>query len=134
MRRLSFVAIYLAALLLIAVPGLCSSELRQIGMVSIPGAPGFGELAFANGMLVMPHAGSSTVDVFDPVRRRVVAQISGLQSPRGVAVDEANGRVFVADHGNNSIAIRFRFRDRPTRCCSMAASCTGLTPTTVPFL
>jgi YVTN family beta-propeller protein len=105
MRRLSVLATYLAAVWLIGAPALRSSELRQIGMVNIPGAPGFGELAFANGMLVMPHAGSSTVDVFDPVRRRVVAQISSLQSPRGVAVDEANGRIFVADHGNNSIAV-----------------------------
>lgn len=82
-----------------------SPQLRQIGMVNIPGAPGFGELAFCNGMLLLTHPGASAVDVFDPVKRRVIAQVTGLQSPRGIAIDEQGGRVYVADHGTNSIAI-----------------------------
>jgi YVTN family beta-propeller protein len=82
-----------------------ASDLRQIGMVNIPGSPGFGELAFCNGMLLMTHPGASAVDVFDPVKRRIVAQITGLQSPRGLAVDEQAGRIYVADHGSNSIAV-----------------------------
>lgn len=81
------------------------TDLRQIGMVNLPGAPGFGDVAFANGMLLLTHPGASAVDVFDPVRRREVAQITGLQSPRGIAVDEKAGQVYVADHGSNSIAI-----------------------------
>lgn len=105
MQRLSLRLSGLVSILLLVVAPIWSSELRQVGMVTIPGAPGFGELAFANGLLVMTHAGASTVDVFDPVRRRVVAQVSGLQSPRGVAVDESNGKVYVAEHGNNSIAV-----------------------------
>ena len=82
-----------------------ASDLRQIGMVNLPGPPGFGELAFADGMVLLPHTGASTVDVFDPVRRRMVAQIRGLQSPRAIAVDDQAGKVYVADHGNNSIAV-----------------------------
>ena len=82
-----------------------ASDLRQIGMVNIPGAPGFGQVAFVNGMLVMTHPGASAVDIFDPVRRRIVAQITGLQSPRGIAVDEQGGRIYVADHGANAIAV-----------------------------
>src|SRR5580704_7404676 len=82
-----------------------ASDLRQIGMVNIPGSPGFGELAFCKGMLLMTHPGASAVDVFDPVKRRIVAQITGLQSPRGLAIDEAGGKVYVADHGSNSIAV-----------------------------
>ena len=82
-----------------------ASDLRQIGMVNIPGAPGFGEAAFANGMLLMAHTGAGTVDVFDPGKRRVIAQITGLQSPRSIVVDDQGGRVYVADHGSNSIAI-----------------------------
>ncbi len=99
------------ASIILSVALLCSSalangsDLRQVGMVSLPGAPGFGEPAFANGMLLLAHTGASSVDVFDPVRRRVVAQITGLQSPRAIAVDDQSGKVYVADHGSNSIAV-----------------------------
>ena len=82
-----------------------ATDLRQIGMVNVPGSPGFGEMAFCNGMLLMTHPGASSVDVFDPVKRRVIAQVTGLQSPRGIDVDEQNGRVYVADHNSNSIAV-----------------------------
>jgi YVTN family beta-propeller protein len=82
-----------------------ASDLRQVGMVNVPGAPGFGEMVFCNGMLLMTHPGASAVDVFDPAKRRVIAQVTGLQSPRGIEVDEQNGRVYVADHGSNSIAV-----------------------------
>ena len=82
-----------------------ASDLRQIGMVNLPGSPGFGEMAFANGMLLLAQPGASAVDVFDPAKRRTIAQITGLQSPRSIAVDAQAGRVYVADHGSNSIAI-----------------------------
>src|SRR5260370_156080 len=82
-----------------------ASDLRQIGMVNLSGAPGFGEVAFANGMLLLTHPAASSVEVFDPVRRRVVARITGLQSPRAIAVDGKGGRIYVADHGSNSIAV-----------------------------
>ncbi|HUI85195.1 MAG TPA: YncE family protein [Candidatus Binatia bacterium] len=82
-----------------------SSDLRQVGMVNLPGSPGFAQLAFANGMLLLTHTGASTVDVFDPVRRRLVAQITGLRSPCAVAVDDRGGRVYVGDRGSNSIAV-----------------------------
>ncbi len=95
----------IAALLLISLSAWAASQLRQIGMVNLPGSPGFGELAFAKGMLVMTHPAASAVDVFDPAKRRIVAQITGLQSPRGIAVDEPNGKVYVADVGSNSIAV-----------------------------
>jgi YVTN family beta-propeller protein len=95
----------LSAVLLSATLAATTSNLRQIGMVNVPGVPGFGELAFANGMLLMTHTGAATLDVFDPVRRRIVAQVTGLQSPRALAVDEPNGKVYVADHGSMSIAV-----------------------------
>jgi YVTN family beta-propeller protein len=95
----------LAAILFCTSVLATASDLRQIGMVNIPGSPGFGELAFCNGMLLMTHPGASAVDVFDPVKRRIVAQITGLQSPRGLAADEQGGKVYVADHGSNSIAV-----------------------------
>ncbi len=82
-----------------------ASDLRQIGMVNLPGTPGFGDATFANGMLLLTHPGASALDVFDPVRRRVVAQVTGLQSPHGLALDGKAGRVYVADRGSNSIAV-----------------------------
>jgi YVTN family beta-propeller protein len=95
----------LSALLLSATLAATASDLRQIGLVNVPGVPGFGPMAFANGMLLMTHTGAATLDVFDPVHRRMVAQITGLQSPRAVAVDEQNGKVYVADHGSMSLAV-----------------------------
>ena len=97
--RLFIIAILLSGWILNA------SDLRQIGMVNLPGSPGFGEAAFANGMLLLTHTGAGSIDVFDPTKRRVIAQITGLQSPRSIAVDDQAGRVYVADHGSNSIAI-----------------------------
>jgi YVTN family beta-propeller protein len=97
--------ISIIVLLLISISAWAASQLRQIGMVNLPGSPGFGELAFAKGMLVMTHTAASAVDVLDSSKRRIVAQIAGLQSPRGVAVDEQNGKVYVADAGSNSIAV-----------------------------
>lgn len=82
-----------------------ASDLRQIGMVDLAGPPGFGDVAFAEGMLLLTHPGASSIDVFHPTRRRVVAQITGLQSPRAIAVDAKAHRAYVADHGSNSIVV-----------------------------
>jgi YVTN family beta-propeller protein len=82
-----------------------ASDLRQIGMINLPGAPGFGDVAFSGGMLLLTHPGASSLDVFDPVKRRIIAQVTGLQSPRGIAVDDKGSRVYIADHGSNSIAV-----------------------------
>ena len=103
--RVPRVIVVITALLLSIPAAWSASQLRQIGMVNLPGSPGFGEVAFAKGMLVMTHPAASAVDVFNPARRRIVAQISGLQSPRGIAVDEQNGKVYIADGGDDSIAV-----------------------------
>jgi YVTN family beta-propeller protein len=94
-----------ALALLASLSAQSSRQLNQLGMIDVPGRPGFDQLAFAKGMLLMTHTSASTVDVFDPVRRRVVAQVTGVQSPRGIAVDEPSGKVYVADAGSNSIAV-----------------------------
>jgi len=78
--------------------------LRQLGMVDIPGSPGFDEVAIANGKVLLTHTSDSSLEVVDPVRRRVVARIINLQSPRGIAVDPANQKVYVAQAGNSTIA------------------------------
>ena len=96
---------FLISLMLLGGCFLVASDLRQVGIVNLPGSPGFGDSAFANGMLLLTHPGASAVDVFDPTKRRTIAQITGLQSPRSIAVDEQGGKVYVADHGSNSIAV-----------------------------
>ena len=45
--------------MLLLCGSLFASDLRQIGMVNVPGAPGFVDLAFCNGMLLMTHPGAS---------------------------------------------------------------------------
>ena len=79
--------------------------LQQIGMVDIPGSPGFDAVAVANGKVLLAHTAASSLDVVDPAKRRVVAQVINLQSPRGIAVDAKNGKIYVAQAGNNSVAV-----------------------------
>src|SRR5690349_18448277 len=62
------------------VPGQ-QRTLRQIGMVDIPGSPGFDALAIANGKVLLAHTAASSLDVVDPSKRRVVAQVINLRSP-----------------------------------------------------
>lgn len=95
-----------AILFFLLIPGsLFGAKLREIALLDIPGRPGFETLAFAKGFLVMAHDGASTVDIFDPAKRRFVAQISGIVSARGVAVDDANGKVYIADAGTNAVDV-----------------------------
>lgn len=79
--------------------------LRQLGMIDLPGIPGFDQMAMAKGKLLITHTAAGTLDVVDPAKRRVVAQVVNLQSPRGIAVDQQNGKIYVAQAGNNSIAV-----------------------------
>ena len=81
-----------------------TSSLRQLAMVYIPGNPGFQSVDFVDGHLIISHSGDSTVDIFNVKMRRVDAQIK-LKQPRGIAVDESGGRVYVADAGASSIAV-----------------------------
>ena len=78
---------------------------RQVAIIDLPGSPGFDELAFAKGMLVMTHAGAGTVDIFDPAKRRLIAHVNNMGKPRGIAVDEQGGRVYIGDAGTNSVVV-----------------------------
>jgi YVTN family beta-propeller protein len=82
-----------------------AAQLRQIAIIDVPGRPGFDALAFAGPNLVIAHTGAGAVDIFDPAKRRVIAQIKGLEGPRGIAVDDQMGKVYVACSGSNSIAV-----------------------------
>jgi DNA-binding beta-propeller fold protein YncE len=79
--------------------------LRQLAMIELPGRPGFDEAVFANGMMLIAHPGASTVDIFDPVKRRLVAQVQKIEDPRGIAVDDPAGRVYIATAGTNSVTV-----------------------------
>jgi hypothetical protein len=79
------------------------AALRQVAIVDLPGRPGFDDLAIARGNLVMTHSGAGSVDVFDQAKRRVVAHIEGIEGPRGIAVDETAGRVYVGSPGRISV-------------------------------
>src|SRR3954469_25985 len=101
MRTLRLLAFFLTSVLVVA----SAEQLRQVAIVDIPGRPGFDTLAWADGKLVIAHRGADKVDVFDPAKRRLIAQIEGIQEPRGIAVDSAAGKVYVASAGSNSIAV-----------------------------
>ncbi len=102
MRNFRYVLVPLALMLF---SGALTAQLRQIAILDIPGRPGFDSIAFAREYLVIAHRGANAVDVFDPRLRRVKAQITGMSDPRGIAVDEVARRVYIANAGNNSIAV-----------------------------
>src|SRR5256885_17096474 len=81
------------SIFLLSIPvSMFGAKLREIALLDIPGRPGFETLAFAKGYLVMAHDGAGTVDIFDPAKRRFIAQISGIVSARGGAGGEAHPR------------------------------------------
>ncbi len=94
---------FLFSVLLVCGSLVAASDLRQIGMVNVPGSPGLASLLLPWHVVDGPHGriGGTCFDRFTVGHRRVI----GLQSPRGIAVDEQNGRVYVADHGSSSIAV-----------------------------
>jgi DNA-binding beta-propeller fold protein YncE len=82
-----------------------AAQLRQIAIVEIPGPPGFGAVAFAGRYLLISHTAANTLDIFDPTRRRVIAQIKDLSGPRGIAVDEEQGKIYIANSANKTVAV-----------------------------
>ena len=82
-----------------------SAQLKQIAIIDLPGRPGFDAVAFANGHLVIAHAAAGTVDIFNPVRRRLVAQVTNLARPMGIAVDEAGGKIYIANSDAKNIVV-----------------------------
>jgi DNA-binding beta-propeller fold protein YncE len=82
-----------------------AGKLRQVAVLDLPGAPGFESAVFANARLVITHEGADTVEIFDPVKRRLIAQVNGVLSPRGLAVDDAAGMVYIASAKAKSIVV-----------------------------
>ena len=81
------------------------AKLRQVALIDLPGSPGFSQVTMANGQVVITRPGTNTIEIFSPIKRRVVARISQISDPRGIAVDDASGMMYVALAGNSSIAV-----------------------------
>jgi YVTN family beta-propeller protein len=82
-----------------------AAKLKQVAMIDLPGNPGFNQVAIANGEVVITRPETNTIEIFNPVKRRVVARISQVDNPRGIAVDDAAKRLYVALAGSNRIAV-----------------------------
>ena len=101
MRNLKLLIFFMTFVLVVA----SAAQLRQVAIIDIPGRPGFDTIAWADGKLVIAHTGADKVDVFDPAKRRVIAQIGDMKGPRGIAVDPQAGKVYIANSGANAIAV-----------------------------
>src|SRR5262249_15240054 len=75
MRSPKFVAALFLLLISCAVASF-GAKLRQVAMVDLPGDPGFNQIAVANGQIVMTRPATNTIEIFSPVKRRVIARIS----------------------------------------------------------
>jgi DNA-binding beta-propeller fold protein YncE len=93
-------------LLLVLSCVLCGfgAKLRQVAMIDLPGDPGFNQVAIANGQVVISRPATNTVEIFSPAKRRMIARISQINDPRGIAVDDKGLRVFIAMGGSSRIA------------------------------
>jgi DNA-binding beta-propeller fold protein YncE len=103
MRRANLSIVLVACLLGAAVVGE-AAKLRQVAMIDLPGNPGFGQVALANGQIVITRPATNTIEIFSPVKRRIIARISQIDDPRGIAVDDDHLRTYVALAGSNCIA------------------------------
>jgi DNA-binding beta-propeller fold protein YncE len=94
----------LTLFLLIGVLCAYGAKLRQVAMIDLPGDPGFNQVAIANGQVVISRPATNTIEIFSPVKRRVIARISQINDPRGIAVDDKGLHVYIALAGSNRIA------------------------------
>ena len=92
-------------LVLLLLTAASAAQLKQVAVIEIPGRPGFDALAFSGKYLLLAHTSTGTVDIFDTARRRVVKQITGLSAPRGLAVDNDTGLVYIANAKGNVISV-----------------------------
>lgn len=82
-----------------------AAKLKQVAIIDLPGNPGFNQVAIANGQVVITRPETNTIEIFSPVKRRIIARISQVDNPRGIAVDDAANRVYIALAGSNRIAV-----------------------------
>lgn len=97
--------IYISLLALSGSLFASAAKLKQVAMIDLPGDPGFNQVAIANGQVVITRPETNTIEIFSPIKRRIVARISQVQNPRGIAVDDAANRVYIALAGSNRVAV-----------------------------
>jgi len=100
MRRI----LWFPVVLILAVVA-SAANLRQVGIVDIPGRPGFEEVASVNGALLIAHSGTNTVEIFDTAKRRLIATVKDLDGPHGVAASDKTGRAYIANSGGDTITV-----------------------------
>jgi DNA-binding beta-propeller fold protein YncE len=109
MRKIKFSFLITFTLLSCSIFGVemfgIEAKLRQVALIDLPGSPGFSQITMANGQVVITRPGTNTIEIFSPVKRRVIARISQISDPRGIAVDDASGMMYVALAGNSAIAV-----------------------------
>jgi DNA-binding beta-propeller fold protein YncE len=101
MRTIRLITVFL----LLCSTGLVAERLRQVAIIDLAGQPGFDAVALANGALLMAHNAADSVDIFDLVKRRVVARLEHVHGAFGIAVDEKGGRVFLSSPERQSIVV-----------------------------
>jgi YVTN family beta-propeller protein len=101
MHKMKFIFVTL----LLCAAAWAATPVRQVAVLDLPGRPGFDEMIFAKGMLVISHPSSNTVEIFDPIRRRVIGTVKDMSSPRGVSMSSDGAFVYIANHDANSIVV-----------------------------
>src|SRR3954467_1230384 len=91
--------------LLLCASAWAANAVRQVAVLDLPGRPGFDEMVFAKGMLVIAHPATNTVEIFDPFKRRVVGAVKDMSSPRGMALSSDGAFVYIANHDANNIVV-----------------------------
>ena len=101
MHKLKFIFV----MLLLCASAWAATPVRQVAILDLPGRPGFDEMVFAKGMLVISHPAANTVEIFDPFRRRVVGTVKDMSSPRGVSLSSDGAFVYIANHDANNVVV-----------------------------
>src|SRR5258708_12555937 len=97
MRSRTLVLTFSVLTFLLAASMLASAQLKQVAIIDLPGRPGFDAVAFANNHLVIAHAAAGTVDIFNPLRRRLLAQPTTLPPPTGTPVDDHARTIYISN-------------------------------------
>ena len=106
MQKLTVIFLVLAAMLSAsAFAADHNNNVKQVAILDLPGRPGFDQMVFAKGMLIIAHPSAGTVEIYDPFRRRVVGAVKDMSSPRGVSLSNDGAFVYIANHDANNVVV-----------------------------
>lgn len=104
LNRKAVCLVLVFTLIVVALPA-SAQKYRQIAMLDLPGQPGFDAIRVINGQLVIAHQGANTVDVFDPTKRRLTAQVTKISGPKSIVTDPENKFVYISSIGSTSVVV-----------------------------